>query len=135
MVLAETDTTIRVALPDAAAEQSAPQSFVFDHIFWSMPPTQLPDQQTVYRVAGAPLVDAMLTGYNVCMFAYGQTSGGKTFSMMGYGDPEGRGIIPRMFDDMFGRIAEATSSGKETRYAVKVCPICTTRCDVPKLAG
>ena len=35
-------------------------------------------------------------GYNVCIFAYGQTGAGKSYTMMGKGhDNEQAGIIPR----------------------------------------
>ena len=36
------------------------------------------------------------SGYNVCIFAYGQTGAGKSYTMMGKGhDNEQAGIIPR----------------------------------------
>ena len=36
-------------------------------------------------------------GYNVCIFAYGQTGAGKSYTMMGnVGDPEEGGIIPQV---------------------------------------
>ena len=37
-------------------------------------------------------------GYNVCIFAYGQTGAGKSYTMMGnVGDPEEGGIIPQVY--------------------------------------
>jgi len=49
-------------------------------------------QKDVYDVAARPIVDAALTGYNGTIFAYGQTSTGKTYTIFGpeesmYGDP------------------------------------------------
>lgn len=50
------------------------------------------------------LVTSMLDGYNVCIFAYGQTNSGKTFSM---GGADGNaGIYSRTFDALFEGVAE-----------------------------
>lgn len=34
-------------------------------------------------VVGKPMVENVLSGYNSCIFAYGQTSSGKTYTMLG----------------------------------------------------
>lgn len=34
-------------------------------------------------VAGRPIVENCLAGYNSCIFAYGHTGSGKTFTMLG----------------------------------------------------
>ena len=54
------------------------------------------------------------TGYNCCLFAYGQTGSGKSFSMIGK-EPN-VGIVPRVTEEMFNRIAKTTSDTK--RYEV-----------------
>ena len=46
------------------------------------------------------------TGYNVCIFAYGQTGAGKSYTMMGKADDEG--IIPRLCKDLFEKIGGDT---------------------------
>ena len=44
-------------------------------------------------------------GYNGTIFAYGQTSSGKTHTMEGViGDPHLQGIIPRIVNDIFNHI-------------------------------
>ncbi len=44
----------------------------------------------------------MLCGYNGTIFAYGQTSSGKTHTMEGVmGDADLQGIIPRIVNDIF----------------------------------
>lgn len=42
----------------------------------------------------------MLDGYNGTIFAYGQTGCGKTHTMMGTATEEGKGIIPRTFNQI-----------------------------------
>ena len=57
----------------------------------------------------------MTEGYNGTVFAYGQTGGGKTFTMQGVVDPATqRGLIPRAFDQIFDTVAVA----EETRYLI-----------------
>ena len=47
----------------------------------------------------------VLNGYNGTIFAYGQTSSGKTHTMEGViGDGEMQGIIPRIVQDIFNYI-------------------------------
>ncbi len=42
------------------------------------------------------MLDHAFEGYNVCIFAYGQTGAGKSYTMMGKQDDDGNeGIIPR----------------------------------------
>lgn len=59
-------------------------------------------QTTVYNEVVFPLVSSVLEGYNGCIFAYGQTGTGKTFTMEGIrGNDELVGIIPRTFDQIW----------------------------------
>jgi len=50
-----------------------------------------------------PIVTSVVDGYNVCIFAYGQTGTGKTFTMEG--TPEHRGVNYRTLEELF-RITE-----------------------------
>ena len=58
-------------------------------------------------------------GYNVCIFAYGQTGAGKSYTMMGKGhDDEQAGIIPRLCKDLFLRIND--DDNPDAQYSVEV---------------
>ena len=61
--------------------------------------------EEIYGDVVGPLVESVLEGYNGCVFAYGQTSCGKTFSMQGLQTVNmQRGIINRAIDQIFENI-------------------------------
>lgn len=64
----------------------------------------------------------VLDGFNGTIFAYGQTSSGKTHTMQGpdIEDLEMQGIIPRMVRTVFARIATA---GEQMEFTVKISMI------------
>lgn len=54
-------------------------------------------QSEVYDYTARSVVDSVLEGFNGTIFAYGQTSSGKTFTMEGPAvEGEMAGVIPRM---------------------------------------
>ncbi|CAN6297768.1 unnamed protein product [Urochloa humidicola] len=67
-------------------------------------------QENMFKVAGVPMVDNCIDGYNSCMFAYGQTGSGKTHTMLGDIENGTRrnnsncGMTPRVFEHLFARI-------------------------------
>ncbi|KAL7647807.1 UNVERIFIED_CONTAM: hypothetical protein RMT77_001416 [Armadillidium vulgare] len=62
-------------------------------------------QEKVYEIVAKDIVKDVLSGYNGTIFAYGQTSSGKTHTMEGkLGDPTWQGIIPRIVHDIFNHI-------------------------------
>ncbi|CAK0905732.1 unnamed protein product [Prorocentrum cordatum] len=95
------------------------KQFNFDRAYWSHNPSDphFATQQTLMDEVGDELVEATLEGYNVCFFCYGQTGSGKTFSLLGnkdnsdIDDPNLRGMLPRVVERLFDRIAEITSGG------------------------
>ena len=64
-------------------------------------------------------MDDILNGYNGTVFAYGQTGAGKSYTMMGsdIDDSEGRGIIPRIVEQIFSSIM---ASPGNIEYTVRV---------------
>ncbi|KAM9264998.1 LOW QUALITY PROTEIN: kinesin heavy chain-like [Morus bassanus] len=74
--------------------------YVFDRVF---PPNTT--QEQVYHACAMQIVKDVLAGYNGTIFAYGQTSSGKTHTMEGkLHDPQQMGIIPRIAQDIFNHI-------------------------------
>ncbi|TEA35127.1 kinesin heavy chain [Orcinus orca] len=74
--------------------------YVFDRV---LPPTTT--QEQVYNACAKQIVKDVLEGYNGTIFAYGQTSSGKTHTMEGkLHDPQLMGIIPRIAHDIFDHI-------------------------------
>merc|ERR1719244_1469134 len=62
-------------------------------------------QTQVYDAAAKSIVKDVLCGHNGTIFAYGQTSSGKTHTMEGViNDPVKQGIIPRIVNDIFNHI-------------------------------
>ena len=53
-------------------------------------------QTRVYEDIGIEMLEHAFDGYNVCIFAYGQTGAGKSYTMMGRNDPGEAGIIPQV---------------------------------------
>lgn len=78
----------------------ASKPYVFDRVFQSNT-----SQELVYNSCARAIVKDVLEGYNGTIFAYGQTSSGKTHTMEGkLHDPDGMGIIPRIVQDIFNYI-------------------------------
>ncbi|KAL0335500.1 UNVERIFIED_CONTAM: Kinesin-like protein KIN-14S [Sesamum radiatum] len=80
---------------------SSRKLFKFDHVF------RPEDNQEAIFAQTLPIVTSVLDGYNVCIFAYGQTGTGKTYTMEG--TPENRGVNYRTLDELF-RISNERSS-------------------------
>ncbi|KAI8482621.1 stAR- lipid transfer, partial [Branchiostoma belcheri] len=61
---------------------------------------QVPQQ--IFQDLGTDVLASAFEGYNACVFAYGQTGTGKTYTMMG--DTDRLGLIPRISEGLFSRI-------------------------------
>lgn len=74
------------------------KTFKFDAVFGPQA-----EQADIFE-GTAPFATSVLDGYNVCIFAYGQTGTGKTFTMEG--TEEARGVNFRTLEKLFGIIKE-----------------------------
>lgn len=106
---------------ESKSENRSENKFEFDYIF-----SETAQQEEVYEIVGKPLVEEVLKGYNATVFAYGQTSSGKTTTMTGYSHvaegiddtadilsrddvvlwkhPKDMGVVPRLIKDLFNSI-------------------------------
>lgn len=59
-------------------------------------------QNRVYNDIGKEMLLHAFEGYNVCIFAYGQTGAGKSYTMMGKQEESQAGIIPQVWQKKKG---------------------------------
>lgn len=90
------------------------KTFKFDAIF-----SPQANQAEVFEDT-APLATSVLDGYNVCIFAYGQTGTGKTFTMEG--TEESRGVNYRTLEELF-RIIEERKNAVHYEISVSVLEV------------
>ena len=115
--LEDGDAVERVLAGGSAAPGKVQEkSFTFDGVFD-------PDcsQKEVYEEVGKPVLKDVLQGYNGSILAYGQTSAGKTHSLLNSGmgmngkpDPKQAGLLPRLVAALFVHI------GADTKHAYTV---------------
>ena len=103
-----TDTKLRLEDPT----KGTTHSYTFDAVFGPAA-----SQKRVFdEIAG--LVQCVVDGFNVCIFAYGQTGWGKTHTMMGgAGDP---GVNVRALKELFKTLDKMTSQQDEWSTDVRV---------------
>ncbi|KAL3750153.1 hypothetical protein ACJRO7_011174 [Eucalyptus globulus] len=75
------------------SSDSSKKPFKFDHVF------KPEDDQGAVFAQTKPIIASVMDGYNVCIFAYGQTGTGKTFTMEG--TQENRGVNYRTLEELF----------------------------------
>ncbi|ETO09602.1 hypothetical protein RFI_27772 [Reticulomyxa filosa] len=74
----------------------AKKAYAFDRVYG-------PEHTTndIYAASVFPVVQSVMQGFNGTVFAYGQTSSGKTYTMMGNPEQQCCGIIHRVLQDIF----------------------------------
>lgn len=106
------------------------KDFTFDESFWSHDGfkdngqgymeaeagSRYADQRYVLDTFGKRVLDNAWDGFHCCLFAYGQTGAGKSYSMVGYG--ANKGIVPISCEEIFKRIDAETDPNR--RYEVTV---------------
>ncbi|XP_036376871.1 kinesin-like protein KIF1A isoform X10 [Megalops cyprinoides] len=98
------------------------KSFNFDYSYWSHTSPEdinYASQQQVYRDIGEEMLLHAFEGYNVCIFAYGQTGAGKSYTMMGKQEKDQQGIIPQLCEDLFTKINDSNNDNSMS-YSVEV---------------
>ncbi|XP_029435120.1 LOW QUALITY PROTEIN: kinesin-like protein KIF1B [Rhinatrema bivittatum] len=101
--------------------KEAPKSFSFDYSYWSHTTQEDPcfaSQNRVYNDIGKEMLQHAFEGYNVCIFAYGQTGAGKSYTMMGKQEETQAGIIPQLCEDLFEKIND--NNNEDISYSVEV---------------
>ncbi|XP_070069521.1 kinesin-like protein unc-104 isoform X3 [Drosophila takahashii] len=94
--------------------------FNFDYSYWSHDhhDADFSTQEMVYKDIGEEMLQHSFDGYNVCIFAYGQTGAGKSYTMMGRQEEQQEGIIPMICKDLFTRIQDTETD--DLKYSVEV---------------
>ncbi|XP_066462674.1 kinesin-like protein KIF1B isoform X5 [Eleutherodactylus coqui] len=97
------------------------KSFSFDYSYWSHTSPDDPcfaSQSRVYNDIGKEMLEHAFEGYNVCIFAYGQTGAGKSYTMMGKQEETQAGIIPQLCEELFEKIN--CNNNDEVSFSVEV---------------
>ncbi|XP_044591202.1 kinesin-like protein unc-104 isoform X10 [Cotesia glomerata] len=100
--------------------KEAIKSFNYDYSYHSMDPKDdnYSSQIMVYKDIGEEMLLHAFEGYNVCIFAYGQTGAGKSYTMMGKQEEGQEGIIPQICKDLFRKIGK--NSSDTLKHSVEV---------------
>jgi kinesin family protein 1 len=119
----EGPTTFIANIKAQPGETDITKSFNYDYSYWSHTDpsdSQFVTQKQVYEDLGIEMLEHSFDGYNVCIFAYGQTGAGKSYTMMGRMEPDQKGIIPQMCEDLFDRIEELKLNDASMQLTVEV---------------
>lgn len=122
--MTDTQTILNNVLSD-----NEEKKYTFDYSFWSFDGYKTDDtgycladgssqgykdQEYVFEKIGKDVLANAWNGFHTCLFAYGQTGAGKSYSMIGYGT--NKGIVPLACADIFKQIGE----NKETTRTFEV---------------
>ncbi|XP_018356808.1 PREDICTED: kinesin-like protein unc-104 isoform X14 [Trachymyrmex septentrionalis] len=120
-IIEMTGSTTSIVNPKATpGSKEAVKSFNYDYSYFSMDPNDenYSSQLMVYKDIGEEMLEHAFEGYNVCIFAYGQTGAGKSYTMMGKQEEGQEGIIPQICKDLFRKISY--TSNERLKYSVEV---------------
>ncbi|MEE6474471.1 hypothetical protein FKM82_010395 [Ascaphus truei] len=94
---------------DSGRDRSKTFTYDFSYFSGDSKSANYVSQERVFKDLGTDVLTSAFEGYNACVFAYGQTGSGKSYTMMG--NPGDSGLIPRICEGLFSRIAETTRWG------------------------
>ncbi|EEA06306.1 kinesin motor domain-containing protein [Cryptosporidium muris RN66] len=89
--------------------------YTFDHIYDESATNTL-----IFEELARDVVGSCLDGFNATIFAYGQTSSGKTHTMMGDSKGSYDGIIPLSISEIFKLVEERSRNNTQTDFVVSV---------------
>ena len=104
-------------VPGSSKDFSSDNAYTLDNVFDSSWTTQ-----TVYNKTTEDVIKKVVGGFNGTVFAYGQTSSGKTHTMRG--TPTEPGIIPLAVGEIFDRIS--SMQDREFLLRVSYMEVCNT---------
>lgn len=91
------------------AARNSCRRFMFDTVYdWSS------KEEDLYNRSVRPLVNSVMCGFNATVFAYGQSSAGKTYTMEG--DGHAIGVVSAACDHIFEHISKSFN----TQYLVRI---------------
>ena len=88
-------------------DKTKDKAYAFDHAF-----DKDVDQPTVFECTAKRVVPDVLRGGNACVFAYGATGSGKTYTMMG--SDSGPGVVPLTTEAIFDAVDELQEESATT---------------------
>jgi hypothetical protein len=83
----------------------SPQVFAFDKIYGKNANSQM-----IYKDVCRDITKSVISGYNGSIFMYGQTTSGKTYTMLG--SPNSPGLLPCALRDVFSLISKDSDPGR-----------------------
>ena len=99
--------------PNSKHKPREPICMPFDHVFGPDDPNE-----RVYERVASKVVRACMSGYHGCVFAYGQTSSGKTFTI--HSSAQHPGVIPLAVEQVFDTIEESVDREFVLRVSMRV---------------
>lgn len=117
IIAVQNNAQLVVTIPDThirSENYKKEYSYKFEHVF-----DYSASQSDVFEELNT-LMSSVVDGYNVCIFAYGPTGTGKTYTIMGGDRFENRGLAPRAIETIFNIIETNTKYGVTASCSVEI---------------
>ncbi len=118
-ILVQTAEQNRQVSTPSKRSRSQAHNFQFKRVF-----QETATQEEVFESVSKNIIDSFLEGYNGTVFAYGQTSSGKTHTIEGGGRKfADRGIIPRSLSYVYKEVEKLSSRGEDVSVHISYMEI------------
>ncbi|KAJ1730427.1 hypothetical protein LPJ61_003013, partial [Coemansia biformis] len=110
------------AVDSSGRREKRMRTYMFDHCYWTAGDPadgRYASQEVVFNDVGRAVLGHALSGYHCAILAYGQTSSGKTYTMMGGGGKDA-GLIPRISQELFVRVGDECGRNPAVSFHVEV---------------